>query len=222
MTCLSSSHLRDRLYHEDASQRLVVTPLLDLERQVSKAAIDVRLGCEFIVLRHTRLAGLLTRRLNPTTTHDIRAEVEELTEMTYVQLGSAFVLHPGQFVLTSTLEYVSVPSSLMAYVIGRSSWGRLGLNIATATMVAPGFKGSITFEMLNMGTVPIGLYPGSRVAQLVFHRLSEAETGATSYGSPGSKYLVPIGPEFSKIDEDDDWKLLQRFVPSEAGKVSSR
>jgi dCTP deaminase len=213
--------LRDRLYHGDASQRLVVTPLLEPERQVSKAAIDVRLGSEFIVLRHTRLAGLLTKRLRPSTSQEIRADVEELTEMTYVPLGSAFVLHPGQFVLTSTLEYVSIPSSLMAYVIGRSSWGRLGLNIATATMVAPGFKGSITFEMLNMGTVPIGLYPGSRVAQLVFHTLSQPEAGATSYGSRGSKYLVPIGPEFSKIDEDDDWELLQIFASPESDRKSS-
>jgi dCTP deaminase len=97
----------------------------------------------------------------------------------------------------------------MAYVIGRSSWGRVGLNIATATMVSPGFKGSITFEMLNMGTVPIGLYPGTRIAQLVFHKLSKSEV--LNYSNTDSKYISPIGPEFSKIYLDSDWQLLRSF-----------
>jgi deoxycytidine triphosphate deaminase len=82
-------------------------------------------------------------------------------------------------------------------------------------MVAPGFKGSITFEMMNMGTVPIGLYPGVRIAQLVFHSLAEPEAEKTTYGMPGSKYLVPTGPECSRIAEDADWDLLVRFSKRE-------
>ena len=214
MACLSSNQLRDRLYHPDVDDRLVITPLLDIDRQIAKAAADVRLGSEFIILRHTRLSGLMVDRVDATAAVRIAADVEKLTERTYVPIGGTFVLHPGQFVLTATLEYVSMPRSLMAYVIGRSSWGRLGLNIATATMVAPGFKGSITFEMMNMGTVPIGLFPGTRVAQLVFHSLAEHEAEKATYGMPGSKYIVPTGPEFSKIAEDADWELLRRFNPN--------
>jgi dCTP deaminase len=139
----------------------------------------------------------------------ISESVEETTDRTYIPIGSAFVLHPGQFVLTATLEYISLPPDLVAYVVGRSSWGRLGLNIATATMVAPGFKGAITFEMVNLGTVPIALYPGTRIAQLVFHQLSKAE--AQQYGNKDSKYIFPVGPEFSKIADDADWDLIRRF-----------
>ena len=164
MAVLSSQHLRDRLYHPNPVERLVITPLLDMSRQVAKAAVDVRLGSEFLILRQTRLAGLMVNVLGANQSlgrgepeagegeleldrdqsrRRITEEVEETTEETYVPLGSAFILHPGQFVLTATLEYVSMPRSLMAYVVGRSSWGRLGLNIATATMVAPGFKGAM-------------------------------------------------------------------------------
>ena len=212
MACLTASGIKSHLYSIDEDARLVVTPLLDPARQISKGSVDVRLGCEFIVLRHNRLAGLLVDRLGDVRKEKIVDEVEQLTEMTYVPLGSSFLLHPGQFVLTASLEYVSIPRSLMAYVTGRSSWGRIGLNIATATMVAPGFKGAITFEMMNMGTVPIGLYPGSRVAQLAFHTLSEPEEPMTSYGAAGSKYVNPVGPEFSKIAEDGDWDLLRAFI----------
>src|SRR5690606_9774028 len=173
MSALSAQLIRDKLYHPDASERLVVTPLLEPDKQVAKSAIDVRLGSEFVVLRQTKLSGLMVDVMdtgNPAGA--ISAAVEEMVDRTYVPMGSVFVLHPGQFVLAATLEYVSVPRSLMAYVVGRSSWGRLGLNIATATMVAPGFKGAITFEMVNLGTVPIGLYPGTRIAQLVVHSLA--------------------------------------------------
>lgn len=213
MSVLSSEQIRARLYHPDATDRLVVTPLLDFERQVSKAAVDVRLGSEFAVLRQTRLAGLMVDPASTKRRMGVSREVEETVETTYVPLGAVFVLHPSQFVLTATLEYVSMPRSLMAYVIGRSSWGRLGLNIATATMVAPGFRGAITFEMVNLGTVPIGLYPGTRIAQLVIHSLAQAESEADSYGQVGSKYIVPVGPEFSKIGDDADWELIRKFQP---------
>jgi dCTP deaminase len=213
MATLSSEHIRDLLYHADPNQRLVVTPILDQARQVAKAAIDVRLGSEFMLLRQTRIPGLF---LDPpsgeaVTTARLSGEVEETVETTYVPIGQSFVLHPGQFVLAATLEYISIPRSLMAYVNGRSSWGRLGLNIATATLVGPGFKGAITFEMVNLGTVPIGLYPGVRIAQLVLHTLTEPEPEEGAYGGTDSKYLIPVGPEFSKVAQDADWALLTRF-----------
>jgi dCTP deaminase len=210
---LSSKDILARIYHSDPEERLVITPLLDVSKQISKAAVDVRLGSEFAVLRQTKMTGLVVRTpLESDRSEAISREVSEAVDTTYVPIGSVFVLHPGQFVLTSTLEYISLPNCLMAYVIGRSSWGRLGLNIATATMVAPGFKGAITFEMVNLGTVPIGLYPGTRIAQLVFHQLTQSEAPETAYGQSGSKYIVPVGPEFSKIGEDADWDLIRQFA----------
>src|SRR5439155_26160938 len=87
-----------------------------------------------------------------------------------ISLHDQFIIHPGQLVLGATLEYLSLPKTVAASVEGRSSWGRLGLIIATACSVAPGFKGCITLELVNDGEVPLVLYPGVRIAQLIFHR----------------------------------------------------
>src|SRR5208282_5817450 len=80
----------------------------------------------------------------------------------------SFTLHPGDFALAVSLEYVAVPPDFMAFVEGKSSLGRAGLIVATATQVAPGFKGSIVLELFNSGTVPLLLRPGMPIAQLVF------------------------------------------------------
>ena len=85
----------------------------------------------------------------------------------FVQSGERFVLQPGDFALAASLEYVYLPSDMMAFVEGKSSLGRAGLLIATATQVAPGFKGCIVLELFNAGTVPIILRPAMGVAQLV-------------------------------------------------------
>jgi deoxycytidine triphosphate deaminase len=108
------------------------------------------------------------------------------------------VLHPQQLVLGATLEYLSFPDCIGGYVLSRSSWGRLGLIIATATFVNPGFKGCLTLELLNLGEVPLVLYPGIRVAQLVLHKV---------YGKPGmheSRYRCPTEPEFSRVYQDEE------------------
>jgi dCTP deaminase len=84
-----------------------------------------------------------------------------------VPAGGEFVLQPGDFGLAASLEYICLPSDMMAFVEGKSSLGRTGLLIATATQIAPGFKGCIVLELFNAGTVPIILRPAMRVAQLV-------------------------------------------------------
>lgn len=117
------------------------------------------------------------------------------------------MLHPQQFVLGSSLEHVSLPWDMLAYVIGRSSWGRLGLIIATATVVNPGYSGAITLEFTNVGEVPIPLYPGSRICQLVLHTLNNIP----SKGPKLSKYDVSTGPEFSKIYRDYEWDILKKL-----------
>jgi dCTP deaminase len=82
--------------------------------------------------------------------------------------GSAFYLHPGEFAIARTLEYLTLPDEISAQVAGRSSWGRLGLVIQTAPLIQPGFCGTITLELANVGTVPIVLYVGLRVSQVMF------------------------------------------------------
>ena len=89
-----------------------------------------------------------------------------------------------------------MPPDLGAYVVGRSSWGRIGLIVATAIMVQPGYAGTLTLELVNEGEAPIRLYPGLRIAQLAVHELS---TETEPYARKGAKYLAPTGPQVSRL-----------------------
>src|SRR5436309_13869423 len=101
----------------------------------------------------------------------------QFTRTQYVPFGSKYVLHPGGFVLGATLEWIRLPKNLGAYVIGKSSWGRRGLIIATATGVHPGFTGCLTLELTNVGEIPIKIQPGMTICQLFIHRVEEHGTG---------------------------------------------
>jgi dCTP deaminase len=125
-----------------------------------------------------------------------------------VPLGEHLVLHPGQFLLGSTLEFIRLPRRLGAQVLSRSSWGRLGLLVATAVIVQPGFAGSLTLELVNTGSVPIRLRPGLRVAQLQVWA-ADSETAAP-YSTGSEKYRAPLGPESNKLAwEADELTRLQ-------------
>ena len=87
-------------------------------------------------------------------------------------MGQQFVIHPNQFVLGETLEFVKLPSDMMAYVVTRSTWGRTGLIVATAVGIQPNFRGVITLELRNLGDVPLNLYPGTKILQLFFHTVT--------------------------------------------------
>ena len=95
------------------------------------------------------------------------------TEEFFVRRGEPFLIHPGDLVLGATLEFLALPPDLMAFVEGRSSLGRMGLIVATATQVAPGFHGVIVLELANAGTVPLKVTPGMTIAQLVLQKLAE-------------------------------------------------
>jgi dCTP deaminase len=102
-------------------------------------------------------------------------------KMHYVPFGSDFVLHPRDFILAATLEWISMPPRLGGYVIGRSSWGRRGLVIETAAGVHPGFTGSLTLELSNVGQVPVVLRPGLKICQLFLHHIdSKSDEGDKS------------------------------------------
>ena len=123
----------------------------------------------------------------------------DLTHLVEVEPQTGFVLHPGEFVLASTLEAVTLPDDLAARVEGKSSLGRLGLlTHATAGFVDPGFSGHVTLELSNVATLPIMLWPGMKIGQLAFFRLSspaEAPYGSTAYGS---HYQGQRGPTASR------------------------
>jgi dCTP deaminase len=195
MAVLARRELEDRMFgdlRKNPDKRLVITPLLDRKKQIGDASVDVRLSNEFIMIRHTNIPSI-----NPTRQKEIREEIGKYQERVRVSLREQFVLHPHQLVLGCTLEYVAVPTDVIAQVEGRSSWGRLGLIIATATTVAPGFRGVITLELVNGGLAPLILYPGFRIAQLVFQHTS-------SKAKYKGRYDYPTGPQFSRIHEDKD------------------
>jgi dCTP deaminase len=170
MSVIVGQRLLDRLNERDAERRLVVGPLLEPVEQLSasQASIDVRLGCDFRLAAASNI-GVFDEFAEPPANHF--ADLARVYQHLYVPLGEAVTLHPHQFILALTLEYIRLPSDLMAYVIGRSSFGRLGLIIATAIGVHPHFFGPLTLELRNLGEVPVRLYPGQTIAQLFFHEL---------------------------------------------------
>lgn len=181
---LGRNDLEDAL----ASRRLIITPLLD-PAQVGRGAVDLRLGTEFLLLRRTRKPGL-----NPGK--DSQLELDELQERVVVPFGEELWLHPRHFILAATLEFLRLADDLCAYVVGRSSWGRLGLVVATAVFVHPEFHGCLTLELVNEGDSPICLSPGARIAQLAVHKL---EHRAPRRDDEEEKYRAPVRPQPSRL-----------------------
>ena len=123
----------------------------------------------------------------------------DLTRLVEVDPSDGFVLHPGEFVLGSTLEAVTLPDDLAARVEGKSSLGRLGLlTHATAGFVDPGFTGHVTLELSNVATLPIMLWPGMKIGQLAFFRLSSPAEHPYGSVTSGSHYHGPRGPTASR------------------------
>ncbi len=184
---LSDRDLRARLNEGD----LVIDPIEDLELQLQPASVDLRLGSEFRVYKPAQVAFLDPGEAG---------QIEAATEPVLVKDGDPFVLHPGAFALGTTVERVSIPPDLVGQVDGRSSIGRLAIVVhATAGFIDPGFEGQITLELGNIGSVPVRLYPGMRVAQLVVYQMTSA--AERPYGpARGSHYQGQRGPVASRID----------------------
>ena len=208
MTVLGREDLERAIDDDDLDRRLVITPLLD-RTQIGRGAVDLRLGTEFLLLRRTQRPGLHPGK-------DSQQEVDDMQERVVVPFGDELWLHPRHFVLAATLEYLALPDNLAAYVVGRSSWGRLGLIVATAVFVHPGFRGCLTLELVNEGDSPIALSPGIRIAQLAIHRL---EKPAPPHEDEEEKYLAPVRPQPSRLASE-----RENFMRLEAlgEKLSSR
>lgn len=200
MSALLREGIVDALNHPDRDKRLVITPMLDQRRQVGPGSVDLRLGTEFIEVERQGSQGIDPFDMTG-------AAPRSVDTPSHVPLGDKFVMHPGQFVLGSTLEFLVLPADMFGQVLSRSSWGRLGLLVATAVAVQPGFRGALTLELVNTGTVPIVLRPGLRVAQLQLWQSDQAT--ATPYASNG-KYSAPLGPESNRLAwEESERAALQ-------------
>ncbi len=179
--------LSDRTIREAlAAKRLVIEPIA--EDALQPASVDIRLDREFRVFRNHRDAYI-----------DVREPMEGLTAIEHVDDNEPFVLHPGEFVLGSTLERVALPDDMVARVEGKSSLGRLGLLVhATAGYVDPGWDGHLTMELSNVSNLPVRLYYGMKIGQLSFLQLTTP--AEHPYGSPAlrSKYQGQTGPTASR------------------------
>jgi dCTP deaminase len=211
MTLLLREQLLEAMAAESVGDRLVITPLLD-EAQVGSGSIDLRLGTEFIETE--RRAEAVVDPYDPG-----QGKLKPPDRIDFVPLGQHLVLHPGQFLLGATLEFIRLPAHLGAQVLSRSSWGRLGLLVATAVVVQPGFAGSLTLELVNTGNVPIRLHPGLRVAQLQVW--SAGTPTMQTYATGSEKYRAPLGPESNKLAwESDELDRLRRIGDALLGRSS--
>ncbi|GGP80130.1 dCTP deaminase [Saccharothrix coeruleofusca] len=184
---LSSVLLSDRdLRKEVDSQRLVLEPFDDA--MVQPSSIDVRLDRFFRVFNNTRYTHI-----------DPSIQQDDLTSLVEPVDDEPFVLHPGEFVLGSTFESVSLPDDLAGRLEGKSSLGRLGLlTHSTAGFIDPGFTGHITLELSNVANLPIMLWPGMKIGQLCLFRLSSSAEFPYGSREAGSRYQGQRGPTPSR------------------------
>jgi dCTP deaminase len=165
------------------------------ESLLQPSSVDVRVDRYFRVFRNNRYPFI-----------DVKQEQEELTELVEIDPETPFILHPGEFVLGSTLERVRLPVDLVARLEGKSSLGRLGLLIhSTAGFIDPGWDGHVTLELSNVANLPITIYVGMKIGQLSFMELTEASERPYGSGGLGSKYQGQKGPTASRY-----W---QNFAP---------
>src|SRR5712691_4981925 len=164
------------------------------ESLLQPSSVDVRVDRYFRVFHNNRYPYI-----------DVREQQEELTELVEIDDETPFMLHPGEFVLGSTLERIRLPDDLVARLEGKSSLGRLGLLIhSTAGFIDPGWDGHVTLELSNVANLPITIYPEMKIGQISFMQMTEPAT--TPYGSSeiGSKYKGQKGPTASRY-----WKNFE-------------
>lgn len=155
---------------------------------IQPSSVDVRMDRYFRVFNNSKYTHI-----------DPKLNQDELTSLVEVEEGDAFVLHPGEFVLASTLEKFTLPAHLAGRLEGKSSLGRLGLlTHSTAGFIDPGFSGYITLELSNVANLPITLWPGMKVGQLALFRMSSPAETPYGSGKLGSKYQGQRGPTPSK------------------------
>jgi dCTP deaminase len=172
--------------------RIEIDPLD--ESLIQPSSVDVRVDRYFRVFHNNRYPFI-----------DVKQPQDELTELVEVQGDQPFVLHPGEFVLGSTLERVRLPDDLVARLEGKSSLGRLGLLIhSTAGFIDPGWNGHVTLELSNVANLPITIYHGMKIGQLSFVQLTEPAAVPYGAGELGSKYQGQRGPTPSRY-----WKNFE-------------
>lgn len=195
---LSDRDIKARLKKGD----LKVEPV-DLSVQLGASSIDLRLGNRFRTFKVSNQSIIDPANFSDKKIAEWQvdgAKIEEYEYSTLLVSDAPFVLHPNEFVLAALLERVEIPEDLVGRLEGRSSLGRLGLQVhSTAGVVDAGYKGNLTLELANIGKLPIKLTPGMRICQLVLEKLS-SPAEVPYYMKKGAKYQNESGASQSKAD----------------------
>ncbi len=173
--------------------KIKITPPPDLTKQLGSCSIDFRLGNTFRLFEHSKYPYIdLCEEIDP----------NELMHKVEVPNGEAFTMQPGEFVLAATLETLELADDVMARLEGRSSLGRLGIIVhSTAGLFDPGWVGTATLELGNLGRMPVKLYPGMRICAFTFEELS-SPAKVPYRQKPGNKYAGQVEPEASRFEKD--------------------
>lgn len=183
--------LSDRSIKEEIDKGRVVVSPLDRD-DIQPASIDLHLDRKVLTFTNSRQPFI-----------DVKESLEDLTEMLEIPEDSPFILHPGEFVLGSTVEHIELPEDLVARLEGKSSLGRIGLVIhSTAGFVDPGWKGHLTLELSNLARLPITLYYGMKIGQISFLRLTTPADRLYGSESLGSKYQGQTEPTPTRFHQD--------------------
>lgn len=189
------------------NKEIIITPLMNAQKQIGGSSIDVRLGTEFRLVRIVKQThfDLSVPR------EQIKEQIREYMERIHVEPLQPFVLHPNEFALASTLEYLKLSDQIMGRLEGRSTWGRVGLQVhSTAGLIDAGFEGILTFELHNMGKLPLPLYPGVRIAQIILYRCKPV---AEKYvDKSGAKYARSTGIRDTMFYEEYEYQQIQRLT----------
>lgn len=183
--------LSDRDLHDQIAQGRIVIHPFD-SSNVQPSSVDVRLDNRLRVFHNHRYRVI-----------DVMKRMDDLTELVEVKEDEPFILHPGEFVLGSTREWVQLPDDVAGRLEGKSSLGRLGLvTHSTAGFIDPSFQGHLTLELSNLATLPITLYPNMPIGQIAFFRLSSPAQSGYGAEERKSKYQGQRGPTPSRYWEN--------------------
>ncbi|MGA2675472.1 MAG: dCTP deaminase [Methanobacterium sp.] len=199
MAILSDRDIKEHL----KSGKIVINPLTNPEVQIQPSSVDLRIGSEFKGFRIIR---------KPCIDPMDQSDLDSYMESFYIDEGEPFIIHPGEFALATTYETIKLPHDLVARVEGRSSMGRLGVTMhVTAGYIDPGFMGKITLEISNIGKMPVALYTGQRVCQIVFETMTSPSERPYGHPERDSKYMGQKSPVSSKIKHD--YEIKNRSKP---------
>lgn len=174
--------------------RIKIDPAPDLDKQLGSVSIDFRLGNTFMVFEHSRHSFIDPRH---------PSSIGDAMRTYHVEDDEAFIMQPGDFALASTKELLELPSDLLGRLEGRSSIARLGITVhSTAAVFEPGWIGTATMELSNLGRMPVALYPGMRICAFSFQQLTSPVL--TQYRDKvGNKYSGQIDPRASQLSEEN-------------------